>query len=73
MALTLEQVARLAGVSRSTASRVVNGRPNVRPAVRERVLEVIRQNGYQPNPAARALASQRLDAESEPDQGRREV
>ena len=66
MALTLEQIARLAGVSRSTASRVINNHPNVRPAVRERVWQVIRENGYHPNPAAQELASQRLDPEPEP-------
>jgi LacI family transcriptional regulator, galactose operon repressor len=59
MALTLEEIARLAGVSRSTASRVINKHPSVRPQVRERVLLIVRQHGYQPNPAARALASQR--------------
>jgi LacI family transcriptional regulator len=67
MALTLEEVAKLAGVSRSTASRVINNHPNVRPEVRERVWEVVRQYGYQPNPAARALASQRPDTVPAPD------
>lgn len=56
---TLEEVARLAGVSRSTVSRVVNQHPNVRPEVRERVWEVIRQTGYQPHAAARSLATRR--------------
>jgi LacI family transcriptional regulator len=56
---TLEDIARLSGVSRSTVSRVVNEQPNVRDNVRERVLKVIKQTGYQPNAAARALASQR--------------
>jgi len=65
MAMTLEEVARLAGVSRSTASRVLNNRPGVRPEVRERVWQVIRQYGYKPNPAARALASHRVEAVSE--------
>jgi LacI family transcriptional regulator, galactose operon repressor len=59
MALTLEQVAKLAGVSRSTVSRVINEHPHVRPEVRSRVLQIISQHGYQPNPAARALASHR--------------
>ena len=63
MALTLEQIAKLAGVSRSTASRVLNGQPNVRPDVRERVLQVIREHGYQPDLAARALASKRTHTE----------
>ncbi len=56
---TLEEVAKLAGVSRSTVSRVVNQHPNVRPEVRERVWEVIRQTGYQPHAAARSLATRR--------------
>ncbi|KAA3643521.1 MAG: LacI family transcriptional regulator [Chloroflexi bacterium] len=57
--LTLEDIAKLAGVSRSTVSRVVNEQPNVRNDVRQRVLDVIQTTGYQPNAAARALASQR--------------
>jgi len=57
--LTLEDIARLSGVSRSTVSRVVNDHPNVSPEVRKRVLDVIQNTGYQPNAAARALASQR--------------
>lgn len=57
--LTLEDIAKKVGVSRSTVSRVVNGHPNVREDVRERVLEVVRQTGYHPNAAARTLASQR--------------
>lgn len=64
MALTLEQIAKMAGVSRSTASRVINGQPNVRQDVRERVLQVIRQQGYQPDLVARALASRRTPPES---------
>ena len=57
--LTLEDIAKRAGVSRSTVSRVVNNHPNVREVVRKRVLEVIQSTGYHPNVAARALASQR--------------
>jgi LacI family transcriptional regulator len=53
----LEQVAELAGVSRSTVSRVVNGQTGVRPDVRRRVRQVIEETGYQPNMAARALAA----------------
>ncbi|MGB9775970.1 MAG: LacI family DNA-binding transcriptional regulator [Anaerolineae bacterium] len=56
---TLEEVAKLAGVSRSTVSRVVNQQPNVRPEVRERVWKVIRQTGYQPHAAARSLVTRR--------------
>ena len=57
--LTLEDIAKLAGVSRSTVSRVVNDHPHVREQVRERVWEVIERTGYHPNAAARTLASQR--------------
>lgn len=61
MAITLEQIAKLADVSLSTASRVVNDHPNVRPEVRERVWQVIREYGYRPNLAARSLALKRSD------------
>jgi LacI family transcriptional regulator len=57
--LTLEQIARLSGVSRSTVSRVVNDHPNVKPEVRQRVMEVIAETGYHPDPAARSLAIRR--------------
>ncbi len=57
--LTLEDIARKAGVSRSTVSRVVNNHPNVSDDVRERVQKVIEATGYHPNAAARTLASQR--------------
>lgn len=56
---TLEEIARLAGVSRSTVSRVVNDHPNVREPVRERVWQVIRETGYQPLAAARSLVTRR--------------
>lgn len=56
--LTLEDIAKEVGVSRSTISRVVNGSPNVRPEVRKHVLEYIHEIGYQPHAAARSLASQ---------------
>lgn len=59
MSPTLEEVAKLAGVSRSTVSRVVNDHPNVRPEVRERVWEVIHRVGYQPHAAARSLVTNR--------------
>jgi LacI family transcriptional regulator len=59
---TLKQIAELAGVSRSTASRVLNDRPGVHPDVRERVLEVMREQGFHPDPVARSLASRRSTA-----------
>ena len=59
MTLTLKQIAQLAGVSCSTASRVLNWHPGVRPEVRERVLQVMRDQGFRPDPAARSLAARR--------------
>jgi LacI family transcriptional regulator len=59
MSPTLEEVARLAGVSRSTVSRVINDQPNVRSEVRDQVWEVIHQVGYQPHAAARSLVTSR--------------
>lgn len=54
---TLEDVAAVAGVSRATVSRVVNGDTKVKTATREKVNEAIAALGYTPHPAARALAS----------------
>ena len=59
MSLTLEDIGRLAGVSRSTVSRVINNQPSVKADVRDRVEEVIRRTGYAPNVAARSLVSGR--------------
>ena len=56
---TLEEIATLAGVSRSTVSRVINDNPNVRKETRERVLQVIQQVNFQPSTAARRLAGGR--------------
>jgi LacI family transcriptional regulator len=59
--LTIEHIARLANVSRSTVSRVLNEHPSVRPEVRSRVLKVIEEHGYAPQAAARSLASRRTN------------
>jgi DNA-binding LacI/PurR family transcriptional regulator len=56
---TLEQVAALARVSRSTVSRVVNDHPKVSPAARASVEAAIATLGYVPNAAARSLATRR--------------
>jgi LacI family transcriptional regulator len=53
---TIEDIARLAGVSRTTVSRVLNRRPDVDRATRERVLQVIEEESYVPSPAATRLA-----------------
>ena len=57
--MNLEDIARLAGVSRSTVSRVINDDPRVSDAVRARVKGVIAEHDYHPNAAARTLASRR--------------
>jgi LacI family transcriptional regulator len=57
--LTIEEIAQIAEVSRSTVSRVLNNHPSVRPAVRDRVLSVIREQNYTPHAAARSLARSR--------------
>jgi LacI family transcriptional regulator len=53
--VTIKQVAKAAGVSTQTVSRVINDRPDVAPATRKRVLNVIDQLGYQPSHIARSL------------------
>ncbi|MGW6613232.1 LacI family DNA-binding transcriptional regulator [Streptomyces erythrochromogenes] len=55
----MADVAKLAGVSHQTVSRVLNGAPHVRPGTRERVLAAIRELDYRPNSAARALVTRR--------------
>ncbi|WP_309065640.1 LacI family DNA-binding transcriptional regulator [Microbacterium sp.] len=56
---TIFDVARLAGVSHQTVSRVLNDLPNVRAATKERVEQAIRQLNYVPSQAARALVTRR--------------
>lgn len=56
---TIEDVARLAGVSRTTVSRVMNRRPDVDEETRARVLRVIEEQGYVPSIAAAGLAGGR--------------
>ncbi|MBB5138329.1 DNA-binding LacI/PurR family transcriptional regulator [Thermocatellispora tengchongensis] len=57
--VTMQDVARLAGVSKMTVSNVVNNREGVSDAVRQRVLEAIRRSGYRVNVSARTLKSGR--------------
>jgi DNA-binding LacI/PurR family transcriptional regulator len=56
---SIRDVARAAGVSHQTVSRVINGHPAVKESTRQQVLVSIRELGFRPNRAARALASGR--------------
>jgi len=73
---TIDDVAKLAGVARTTVSRVLNNLPNVRPAVQEKVRAAMSELGYEADPGARALASggrntialiSSIDLEGQPD------
>ncbi|MGZ9587035.1 catabolite control protein A [Paenibacillus marinisediminis] len=59
MTVTIYDVAREAGVSMATVSRVVNNNPNVKPQTRKKVYEAIERLGYRPNAVARGLASKK--------------
>ena len=59
---TLETVAALAGVSRATASRVVNADARVAPQLRAAVEDAVARLGFVPNRAARALVTRRTDS-----------
>lgn len=56
---SIRDVARLAGVSHQTVSRVLNDHPSIRPETRERVVAVMAELSYSPNRAARALVTSR--------------
>jgi DNA-binding LacI/PurR family transcriptional regulator len=57
--VTINDVAKLAGVSYQTVSRVINNKPNVSTTTRQRVQEIITETGYRPSPIARSLATAR--------------
>ncbi|MFU8826847.1 MAG: LacI family DNA-binding transcriptional regulator, partial [Brevefilum sp.] len=56
---TIKEIAKLAGVSRSTVSRVLNDDENVSDQTRVKVQTIINKTGYQPSPVARSLISGR--------------
>ncbi len=56
---TIKDVARIAGVSIKTVSRVINHEPNVTDAMRRKVLDAVRRCDYVPNRSARSLAGRR--------------
>ena len=57
MAVTMQQIADLAGVSRGTVDRALNNRGRIRPEVAEKIKMIAKELGYQPNIAAKALSS----------------
>jgi len=59
---TLEEVARAAGVSRTTVSRVINGSPKVSSQAKRAVEDAVSRLGYAPNRAARSLVTRRTDS-----------
>ncbi|MDQ7029789.1 MAG: LacI family DNA-binding transcriptional regulator [Ardenticatenia bacterium] len=59
MSVTIHDVAKRAGVSPATVSKVLNGRPGVRKATREKVLQAARELGYIPDFSARSLVTKR--------------
>jgi LacI family transcriptional regulator len=61
MHVTLQDVAKLAGVSAKTVSRVVNNQGEISEVTRQRVQAAIEQLGYRPNILARSLVNQRSD------------
>src|SRR5687768_5059559 len=56
---TINDIARLANVSKKTVSRVINESPFVREETRTRIAEIIRSTGFSPDPQARGLAFRR--------------
>jgi LacI family transcriptional regulator len=57
--VTIAEVAREAGVSTQTVSRVVNNRQEISPETRQRIQEIIKRMGYHPNAIARSLSQRR--------------
>ena len=56
---TINDIARMADVSKATVSKVINDYPGVNPKTKEKVLEVMRDNNYWPNATARSLSTNR--------------
>lgn len=59
--VTIKDIARMAGVSCATVSRVLNGSPTVTPALRENILDLCRRHGYRRNLLARGLSAGRTN------------
>ena len=57
--ITIEDVAKAAGVSRQTVSRAINNKGEISPVTKERVMEAIQQLGYRPSRLAQGMVTQR--------------
>lgn len=57
--MTMKEIAKLADVSQSTVSRILNGTANVSPEKKARVMELVRKTDFKPNLSARSLVSTR--------------
>jgi LacI family transcriptional regulator len=57
--LTISDIARMAGVSKKTVSRVINHSGLVKQETRDRIMQIVQEHGYRPDPQARALALRR--------------
>lgn len=57
--ITINDIARMAGVSKKTVSRVINDSPSVRQDTRAQIKKIIKETGFIPNPQAQALAFRR--------------
>lgn len=56
--ITISEIAKIAGVSKTTVSRVINNRPDVREETRTRINELIREHDFSPNAFAKAISEQ---------------
>ncbi|MEN2984374.1 MAG: LacI family DNA-binding transcriptional regulator [Dictyoglomaceae bacterium] len=59
--LTINDIAKIAGVSKGTVSYVLNNKPGVSAEVREKILRIIEEHGYKPNKLAQALAGKKTN------------
>lgn len=59
--ITIADIARRAGTSKTTVSRVLNGKPDVLPETRERILKIVEEMGYIRSPVAVGLSKGRTN------------
>lgn len=60
--MTIKEIAEIAGVSKSTVSRAIDGNPRISGETRARIFDIIEKYGYTPNTAARNLARNKTNA-----------